>query len=93
MIGIPATSSLRWPTRLTARYNGIMAELGKTLVVLGIILTVLGVVLWGLGGLPIFGRLPGDIYIRRGNFTFYFPVTTGIVLSIIITLVLMLFRR
>jgi len=63
------------------------------LVVFGIILTVLGVALWGLGGLPIVGRLPGDIYIRRGNFTFYFPVTTGIILSIIITLVLMLFRR
>lgn len=70
-----------------------MAELGKTLVVFGIILTVLGVVLWGIGGLPMVGRLPGDIYIRRGSFTFYFPLTTGIVLSIILTLVLMLFRR
>jgi hypothetical protein len=70
-----------------------VAELGKMLVVLGIILTVLGVALWGLRGLPMVGRLPGDIYIRRGSFTFYFPLTTGIVLSIIITLVLMLFRR
>jgi len=70
-----------------------MAELGKMLVVLGIILTVLGVALWGLGGLPMVGQLPGDIYIRRGSFTFYFPLTTCIVLSIIITLVLMLFRR
>ena len=63
------------------------------LVVLGIILTVLGVALWGLGGLPMVGRLPGDIYIRRGSFTFYFPLTSCIVLSIIITVVLMLFRR
>jgi hypothetical protein len=70
-----------------------MAELGKTLVVFGIILTVLGVTLWGLGGLPMVGRLPGDIYIRRGSFTFYFPLTTCIALSIIFTLVLMIFRR
>lgn len=70
-----------------------MAELGKTLVVFGIILTVLGVGLWGLGGLPIIGRLPGDLYIRRGSFTFYFPLATCIVLSIIFSLIVMLFRR
>jgi len=70
-----------------------MAELGKTLVVFGIILAVLGVGLWGLGGLPIIGRLPGDIYIRRGSFTFYFPLATCIVLSIIFSLIVMLFRR
>jgi len=70
-----------------------MAELGKTLVVFGIILTVLGVALWGLGGLPMVGRLPGDIYIPRGSFTFYFPLTTCIVLSIIFSLIVMLFRR
>jgi hypothetical protein len=51
------------------------------------------VALWGLGGLPMIGRLPGDVHIRRGSFTFYFPLTTCIVLSIIFTLVLMLFRR
>jgi hypothetical protein len=70
-----------------------MAELGKTLVVFGILVAVLGVALWGLGGLPLIGRLPGDMYIRRGSFTFYFPLTTCIVLSIIFSLVLMLFRR
>ncbi|HTY56923.1 MAG TPA: DUF2905 domain-containing protein [Candidatus Binataceae bacterium] len=70
-----------------------MAELGKTLVILGIILAVVGVALWGLGGLPFIGRLPGDIYVRRGNFTFYFPLATCIVLSVVFTLVMMLFRR
>ncbi|MGH7770014.1 MAG: DUF2905 domain-containing protein [Candidatus Binatia bacterium] len=43
--------------------------------------------------IPWLGRLPGDIYINRGNFTFYFPLTTCILLSLIITLVLYLFRR
>ncbi len=70
-----------------------MAEFGKTLVVFGIILTVLGVALWGIGGLPLIGRLPGDIYVRRGSFTFYFPLTICIVLSIIFSLIVMLFRR
>ena len=70
-----------------------MVELGKTLIVLGIILAVIGAAMWGLGGLPIIGRLPGDIYIRRGNFSFYFPLATCIVLSVILTLIMMLFRR
>jgi len=70
-----------------------MAELGKTLVVFGIIIALLGLALWGLGGLPMIGQLPGDIYIRRGSFTFYFPLTTCIVLSIIFSLVVMLFKR
>ena len=43
-------------------------------------------------GAPI-GRLPGDIYIRRGSFTFYFPLATSIILSILLTLILSLFRR
>jgi hypothetical protein len=43
-------------------------------------------------GLPLF-RLPGDFYVRRGSFTFYFPLTTSIILSIILTLALALFRR
>jgi hypothetical protein len=76
-----------------ALYSVPMAELGKTLVFLGIILSVIGLAMWGLGGLPLIGRLPGDIYIRRGSFTFYFPLTTCIVLSVIVTLVAMLFRR
>jgi len=70
-----------------------MAEMGKTLIVFGLILTVLGLALWGFGGLPIIGRLPGDIYIRRGNFSFYFPLAICIVLSIIFSIILMLLRR
>ncbi len=70
-----------------------MTELGKTLVVFGLILTLVGLALWSFGGLPMIGRLPGDIYIRRGNFAFYFPLATCIVLSIVFSLVLMFLRR
>jgi len=70
-----------------------MAELGKTLIVFGLVLTLLGLALWSFGGLSIIGRLPGDLYIRRGNFTFYFPLATCILLSIVFSLILMLLRR
>jgi hypothetical protein len=70
-----------------------MATFGKTLIFLGILLVALGL-LFSLGSkVPWLGRLPGDIYIYRGNFTFYFPLTTCILLSLLITLVLYLFRR
>jgi hypothetical protein len=63
---------------------------GKVLLFIG--LGIAGVGLLIMLGLPI-GRLPGDIYIRRGNVSFYFPLATSIVLSIILTLVLAFFRR
>ena len=70
-----------------------MNPLGKSLIVIGILLVVLGL-LFSVGSkIPWLGRLPGDIYIQRGNFTFYFPLATSIVISLIITLVLYLFRR
>jgi predicted MFS family arabinose efflux permease len=64
--------------------------MGKTLVFIGLAVAGLGVLV--MLGVPL-GRLPGDIYVRRGNFSFYFPLTTSIVLSIILTMVLALFRR
>ena len=64
--------------------------MGKTLVVIGLAIAGLGVVM--MLGLPLF-RLPGDFYVRRGNFSFYFPLATSIVLSIILTLLMALFRR
>jgi formate hydrogenlyase subunit 3/multisubunit Na+/H+ antiporter MnhD subunit len=63
---------------------------GKTLVIVGLVIAALGVVV--MLGVPL-GRLPGDIAIRRGNFSFYFPLTTAIVLSIVLTLLLAWFRR
>jgi hypothetical protein len=64
--------------------------MGKTLVLIGLAITGLGLVM--MLGLPLF-RLPGDFYVKRGNFSFYFPLATSIVLSILLTLLLALFRR
>jgi hypothetical protein len=74
-----------------------MADVGRLLVLLGIVLVVAGGVLW-LGGaaggrVPFLGRLPGDIHVARGNWSFDFPLTTSILLSIVLTLVLALLSR
>jgi len=63
---------------------------GKALVVLGLVVAGLGFVM--MLGVPLF-RLPGDFYVKRDNFTFYFPLTTSIILSILLTLLFTLFRR
>jgi uncharacterized protein HemY len=70
-----------------------MGDLAKTLIYLGLILVVVGVVVALAGKLPWLGHLPGDIYIQRERFTFYFPLATGILISVIITLVLYFLRR
>lgn len=71
--------------------------LGKILIGFGVIMVVLGGILLLLGNLsgkvPWIGRLPGDIYIRRGNWTFYFPLATSILLSLVLTLLLSFFFR
>ena len=66
-----------------------MADLGKMLLVIGIVIALLGAVLLFSGklNLPI-GRLPGDIYYRGKNTTFYFPLATSILLSIVLSLIL-----
>lgn len=68
-------------------------SLGKMLLLFGIIITVMGGLMLLGGKLFGLGRLPGDIFIQRGNFTFYFPVVTGILLSILLTIILSIFRR
>ena len=70
-----------------------MAEIGKTLIVLGGMLVLVGVLLSLSGKLPWLGRLPGDIVIQRDNFTVYVPVVTSIVISVVLSLLFMLFRR
>lgn len=62
------------------------SSLGKILVILGIFIAILGVFVIIAGKIPYIGRLPGDIYIQRKNFTFYFPVTTGIIISIVLSI-------
>jgi len=70
-----------------------MPGLGKSLIVIGLIIAVIGLVITLAGRLPWLGRLPGDIYIKKDNFTFYFPLATSIILSAIISLILWLLRR
>jgi len=64
--------------------------MGKTLLLIGLGIAALGLVV--MLGVPI-GRLPGDFYVRRGNFSFYFPLATSIIVSILLTLLLAFFRR
>jgi len=64
--------------------------MGKTLVFVGLAIAALGVIV--MLGLPI-GRLPGDFVIKRDNFSFYFPMTTSIILSLLLTLLFAFFRR
>ena len=64
--------------------------MGKLLVLVGVGIAGIGVLV--MLGLPL-GRLPGDVVFRRGSFTFYFPIVTCIVLSLLLTLVLMFLRR
>ena len=70
-----------------------MSEFAKTLIFFGLLLVVIGFILSLVGRLPWLGNLPGDITIQRGRFTFYFPITTCIVISVLISLVLYFFRR
>ena len=65
---------------------------GKVLLIVGLVIAAVGVwLMWG-PKIPLLGKLPGDIVIRRENFSFYFPITTCIVLSVLISLLLKLFR-
>ena len=64
--------------------------MGKTLVLIGLVIVGFGLLM--MVGLPI-GRLPGDFYVKRGNFSFYFPLASSIIVSIILTLLLAYFRR
>lgn len=70
-----------------------MAGFGKALIFAGVVLIVFGIIFSVGGKIPWLGQLPGDIYVKKGNFTFYFPVVTCLVLSLFLTLVLYIFRR
>ena len=74
-----------------------MTDLGKIIVGFGVVMIVLGGILLLAGNLsgkvPWIGRLPGDIYIERGTWRFYFPLATSVIISIVLTLLLSLFGR
>ncbi len=67
---------------------------GKLLIIAGIFLVVIGGLITIFGKVFPLGRLPGDIFVQKGNFTFYFPVVSGILVSLILTIILnLIFRR
>jgi hypothetical protein len=70
-----------------------MQELGKILMLFGIALLVAGAALYFLKGIPFLGKLPGDILIKKENFTFYFPLATSLLFSLLLTLLFYFFRK
>lgn len=71
-----------------------LAGMGKIIIMIGIFMVITGGLLLLAGKIPGLRRLPGDIFVQRGNFTFYFPVVTMIIVSIVLTLLVnLLFRR
>jgi hypothetical protein len=72
---------------------GPFAAIGKILILLGIILIAVGGILVFLPKIPWLGKLPGDLFIKGEKFSFYFPLTTSILISLLLTLLLALFRR
>jgi hypothetical protein len=68
-------------------------SLGKVLIIIGLVIAAMGVLMVITPRVPWLGKLPGDIIIKKENFQFYFPVTTCIIISIIVTLLFYLFKR
>ena len=70
-----------------------MQHLGKITIVAGVVLVIIGLLLTFSDKIPLLGKLPGDFRIERENFSFYFPLTTSILLSLLLTLLFYLFRK
>jgi hypothetical protein len=70
-----------------------MSDLGKSIVFIGIVLIIVGLLMTMAGKIPGGGKLPGDIFIKKANFSFYFPLTTCILLSIILSAVMYFFGK
>lgn len=70
-----------------------MQGLGKALIILGAVLIATGFLFVFFNKIPFFGKLPGDIYIQRKNFTFYFPLATSLVVSLVLSLIFWLWPR
>ncbi|HET6462562.1 MAG TPA: DUF2905 domain-containing protein [Candidatus Krumholzibacteria bacterium] len=68
-------------------------ELGRALVIFGLVVVAIGGLVMLAGKVPFLGKMPGDIVVRKGNFTLYAPLMTGLVLSLVLTLVLNLWSR
>ena len=70
-----------------------MNELGKFLVMAGLLLAAVGALLWSGFGKGWLGRMPGDLHYSKGGFSFHFPIVTCLILSVILTLLLWLFKK
>jgi hypothetical protein len=66
--------------------------MSRTLIIIGLVVVATGLLWPWLSKLPL-GRLPGDIVVERDNFRFYFPITTMIIISVVISIILWLFRK
>ena len=70
-----------------------MSEIARTLIMAGVILIVVGLAFQVFGKIPWLGKLPGDIFIKKENMSFYFPLTTSILISIILSFLLYLWNH
>jgi uncharacterized membrane protein SirB2 len=68
-------------------------QLGKMLIIMGACIVFLGVIFMASDKIPFLGKLPGDMHIQKENFSFYFPITTCVLISIILSLVFWLFSK
>ena len=69
------------------------SAMGRILLIVGLVVAAIGLMMMFAGKIPWIGRLPGDIFYKGKNVTFYFPVTTSIVISLLLTLLLWLINR
>jgi len=70
-----------------------MGDVGRALVIIVIVIVAVGLLMMMAGRIPWIGRLPGDIHVQRGNWTFYFPLATSLLLSLVLTLIFWLIGR
>ena len=70
-----------------------MPDLGKLLVIAGLVIAAIGALIWSGFGRGWFGRLPGDIHYKGDNFSFHFPIVTCILISVILSILIRLFRK
>ena len=79
--------------RLASSILEVVGSLARTLVVAGLVLVALGLLLYAIPSIPFLGRLPGDIRIERSTFRIYVPVTTCLLISVVLSAILWLFSR
>ena len=70
-----------------------ISSLGRYLIIAGLVLVIFGAIFTFGGRLSWFGKLPGDFYVQKNNFSFYFPLTTSIIISVVLSIVMILLRK